>query len=105
MIHRRHVYSYSKVVQELRRRFDAGHEKIVSGAGAGDVEEMPFGVIDVFQVRVIGDRLDPLLKWNDLIVAGHDSDGAKLQPLRQVHGAHRNAPSGSLNMIVQEGEL
>ena len=98
-------YSHSKVVQELRRRFDASHEEVVSGTGAGDVEEMPFSVVDILQVRVISDRLDPLLKRNDLIVAGHDSDGAKLQSLRQVHGADRDAPSSRLNMVVQDSEL
>ena len=46
-------YSHSKVVQELRRWFDAGQEEVVPGTGAGDVEKMPLGVVDIFQVRVI----------------------------------------------------
>ena len=78
----RHRTSHPKIVQELRRWFDSSHEEVVPGAGAGDVEKMPLGVVDIFQVRVIRDRLDPLLKRNHLIVAGHDSDGAKLQSFR-----------------------
>ena len=66
------------------RNSDAGHEYVVPGAGAGDVEQMGFGVVDIFQVRFVGDRLDPMLKRDDFIVAGHDSDGAKLRPFAVV---------------------
>jgi CheY-like chemotaxis protein len=48
-----------QIVQELRRRIDAGHEQMVSGTGAGDIKEMPLGLVDFFEVGVVGDILDP----------------------------------------------
>ena len=41
-------YSHLKVVQELRCGSDTGHEEIVTGASAGDVEEMSLSVVDIF---------------------------------------------------------
>ena len=37
-----------QVIQKLRRRIGRGDEQVVAGAGAGDVEELAFGVVDVF---------------------------------------------------------
>ena len=46
--------SAGEVVQELRRRIDAGHEQMVAGTGAGHVEQMPLGLVDFFEVGIIG---------------------------------------------------
>ena len=40
---------------------------------------MPFGLVDVVEVGFIGDRGDALLRWDDLVVAGHHYDGSELQ--------------------------
>jgi hypothetical protein len=50
----------AEIVEEFRRRFDAGDEEMVAGAGAGDVEEVAFGVVDLLEVGIVRDRLDPL---------------------------------------------
>ena len=54
-----------KVLNKLRRRFDACHQQMVAGAGAGDVQQVPLGVVDIFQIGIVGDRLDALLQGND----------------------------------------
>ena len=55
---------------------------MVAGAGAGDVEQMTLGVVDLLQVGVIADCFDACLQRNDLVVASHDGHGAKFEPLR-----------------------
>jgi hypothetical protein len=32
---------------------------MVTGTGAGDVKQMPLGLVDFFEVGIIGDILDP----------------------------------------------
>jgi hypothetical protein len=61
---------------------------MIPGAGAGNVDQVTLGIIDLLQIGIVADRLDALLQWNDLVVAGHHSDGPKFEPLRQVHGAN-----------------
>jgi len=39
------------------------------------------------QVGLVGHGLDPFLRRDDVVVAGHHDDGAELKALRQVHGA------------------
>jgi hypothetical protein len=50
-------------------------------SGTGDVEQVPFSVIDFLQVSVITDRLNALLQGNHFVIAGHHHHGPKLQPL------------------------
>ena len=40
--------SHSKIVQELRCGFNAGHQEVVAGAGASDIKQVSFRVIDIF---------------------------------------------------------
>jgi len=47
--------------------------------GAGDVEQVAFGVVDLFQVGVVGDGFDAFLEGDDFVVAGHDHDGAEFE--------------------------
>lgn len=42
-----------EIVQKLGRRCDTGNQQTVPSAGAGDIEQMPFGVIDLLQVSVV----------------------------------------------------
>ena len=50
----------------------------------------------------VGDRLDPLLKRNDLIVAGHDGHGSKLEPFREVHRCDRSAAVPRLQLLIKD---
>ena len=90
------------------RNSDAGATPVTSRWSlrprAGDVEQMALGVIDLLQIGVVADRLDALLQRNDLIVAGHDHHGAKLQPLGQMHGADRDMTAGGFDLFVENLE-
>ena len=83
--------SIPQVVQEFRRRSPARHQQMIARTSAGDVKQVPFRVVDLFQIRVVGDGFDPFLQGNDLIVTGHYRDSAKLQPFREMHGADRRS--------------
>jgi len=55
---------------------------VIASASASDIKKMALAVVDFFQVSVVGDVLDPLLRRNYLVVACHDRDSAEFQPLR-----------------------
>ena len=42
--------------------------------GSSQIKQVPFGIIDFFEIRVIRDRFDPFLQRNDFIVASHHND-------------------------------
>jgi hypothetical protein len=65
---------------------------MIPSAGTGDVEEVPFGVIDFLQVGVITDGLNALLQGNYFVIAGHHDHGPKLQTFGEVHRANRDVP-------------
>ena len=58
----------------------AGHEQMVAGAGAGNVEQMALCTVNILKVGFVGNGLNPLLKRNNLVVTGHDADCSELQP-------------------------
>ena len=39
-----------QVIQELRSRGATDHQQMIAGAGAGDVEQVALGVVDLFEV-------------------------------------------------------
>jgi len=41
------------------------------------------------------------LRRDDLVVAGHDGDGAKLQPLRKMHRADRDLALRDLDPVTE----
>ncbi len=49
--------SARQIVQELRRQIDAGHQQMIAGAGARHVKQVPFAVVDFFEVGIVGDIL------------------------------------------------
>jgi hypothetical protein len=59
---RRSEPSHPQVTKECRWRVDARHQQMIPRTGAGDVKQVPFRVVDLFQVRVVGHRLDPCLQ-------------------------------------------
>ena len=53
--------SHPQIIEKFRCRFDARDQQMIPRAGARNVEQVAFGVVDFFQIRVVGRRLDPLL--------------------------------------------
>jgi len=39
-------------------RRNACHQQMIAGTGSGDVKEMAFRIVDLFQVRIVGYHLD-----------------------------------------------
>jgi len=74
-----------QILQEFRGRVGAGNQEAIPRPGAGDIEKVPLGVVDFFEIRHVSNALDSLLKGQYLVIAGHDHDGAKLQPLGKMH--------------------
>ena len=54
---------------------------MVTSTGARHVQEVALAVIDLFEIRIVRDILNALLRGNYLIVAGHDRDSAEFKPL------------------------
>lgn len=63
---------------------------------------MALGVVNLFEIRLVADGLDAFLKWDDVVVAGHDDDGAKFESLGQMHRADRDAAGRRLEVVVQD---
>ena len=62
---------------------------------------MPFRVVNLFEIRVVRDRCDPLLERNHLIVAGHCYNRTEFQAFGEMHGADGSSASGGLNVVVE----
>jgi hypothetical protein len=77
---------------------------MIPRAGAGHVEQVALGIIYFLQIRIVADRLDALLQRNYLVVAGHHDHSPKLQSLGEVHGADRNVPACSFNVLIENLE-
>jgi hypothetical protein len=73
--------------KELRRWQHAGHEESVSGTGASNIEQMPFGLVHVVQLDLIGYRLNAGPQGQHVVVARHDDDSLEFQSFRKMHGA------------------
>lgn len=91
-----------EVIQELGRWLHGRDHQVVAGARAGHVEQVPFRVVDLLEVGIVGYVLDPFLEGDDFIVTRHDCDSAKLQSLRQRHGAYRDAITTRAASFVQD---
>ena len=65
---------------------------------------MPFRVVDLFKVGIVGDCFDPFLQRNHLIVTGHHDDGPELQALGKVHGTERDVPACRSYPLVEHLE-
>ncbi len=55
-----HPPSLPHIVQKLRPQSATCHQQSVARSRAGDVEEVAFGVVDLFQIGVVGHRFDAL---------------------------------------------
>ena len=56
---------------------------MVASTGAGDVKQVPFGVVDILKIGFVRDSLNSFLKRNHLVITGHYSDSPELQALCQ----------------------
>ena len=90
-----------QVVEELGRRRNAADEEVIACPCAGDVEQVALAVVDLREIAVVGDGFDARLRGDDLVVAGHDGDRAKLQSLCEVHGGDGEMPLVRFDMLVQ----
>ncbi len=72
---------------------------MIAGACARDVEQVALGLVDVFEIRVVGDGLEARLEREDLVVAG--GHGTELEAFGQVHRADRDAPDCAIRIAIQ----
>jgi hypothetical protein len=77
---------------------------MIPSAGTGDVEEVPFGVIDFLQVGVITDGLNALLQGNYFVIASHHDHRPKLQTFGEVHCADRDVPALGFDVFIEKLE-
>ena len=90
-----------QVVEELGGRFGAGHEETVTGARAGDVEQVALGGVDLVEFGLIADSFDSCLRRQHLVIAGGDDHGAKLEAFREVHRADSDVAGDAARVLRQ----
>ncbi|HUE87244.1 MAG TPA: hypothetical protein VMO26_14305 [Vicinamibacterales bacterium] len=67
---------------------------------------MALRLVYVSEISVVDDVLDPRLKRQDLVVARRHYDGAELQTLCKVHGAHSDASRNRVPVsVIQQGDI
>ena len=57
-----------QVVQKLRGRGDAGNQQVIPRPGAGHIQQVALGVVNLLKIGVVGDGFDALLARNHFIV-------------------------------------
>jgi hypothetical protein len=77
---------------------------MIARAGAGDVKQVPLGIIDLLQIGVVAYRLDALLQRNNLVVTGHYDHSPELETFGKVHSANRDVAAGGFDMLVENLE-
>ena len=60
---------------------------MVAGPGAGDVEQVALGGVDLVEFGLIADSFDSCLQRQHVVIAGGDDHGAKLEAFREMHRA------------------
>jgi hypothetical protein len=78
---------------------------MIAGTRASDTEQGPLAVIDLFEIGVVGDILDPLLRRDHLVIAPHDCDGTKFETLREMHRADRDLAGCDLDLVAEFDRL
>jgi len=43
---------------------------MISRPGASDIRQLPFGIVDLFQIGIVGNAFDPFLQRDILVVTG-----------------------------------
>ena len=101
MHHHAYLRMVDQIIKKLRRWIDAGHKQMITSSGAGDIEQVTLGVVDLLKVRIIGYGFDTFLERHDFVIAGHHRDSSELKPLSQVHGADRNVPRRRFHLVAE----
>ena len=58
--------------------FTPCHQKIVPRTCAGNIQKVPFGIVDLIQICLVSNRLYSGLEWDDLSVASHNNNSPEL---------------------------
>ena len=69
----------TEAFRSFRNSDHSSHQQKIAGTGARDVKQMALTVVNLFEIGIIGDILDALWRGNDLVVARHYRDGAKVK--------------------------
>ena len=62
---------------------------------------MTLSVVDLLKIGIVSDALDPLLRRDNLVIAGHYRDTLELQPLCEVHCTDGDAAALRLGGFVE----
>src|SRR3954469_5330098 len=81
-----------QISQKFRTWCHASDQETITCPGAGNIEEVPFRGVDLFEFDLVSDGLDPSLKRANVVVAGHHDDRLELQSLGEMHRPDRDAP-------------
>src|SRR5690349_15659059 len=74
---------------------------MISRPGAGNVKKLPLGVVDLFEIGLVSDGFDALLRGYDLVVAGHHRDRTEFETFSQMHRANAEFTSDGLHTLVE----
>jgi hypothetical protein len=69
---RRFSYRVFEIAEKLRGRINAREKKLIAGPRAGNIEQMPFRLVNLIEFGFVGDGLDTLLQGQYVVVAGHN---------------------------------
>ena len=78
---------------------------MVARTGARHIKQVPLAVVDFFQVGILSDILDALLRRDHFVIARHDRDSTKFQTLRQMHSADRKLAGRDLDLVAEFDRL
>ncbi|MEX0680812.1 MAG: hypothetical protein WD097_05475 [Balneolales bacterium] len=65
------MLSPTHILQKLRSRLHPGHQQVIPRPRARHIKQMPLGVVHLLQIGIVGDRFNPFLMRDDLVVTGH----------------------------------
>src|ERR1700688_2321842 len=54
-------WSSLQVIQEFRPWLNSAHKQSIARPGTGNIQQLPFGLVDVIEVHLVGNRFDALL--------------------------------------------
>jgi hypothetical protein len=76
---------------------------VIARPGAGHVQKLALGVVDVLKGCFVANRLDARLRRYHLVIAGHHRDGPELEEARLAAGQLSELPAQSIGERVGEG--
>lgn len=95
----------AEIVEELGDWFHTGYQEVIASTGARYVEKMAFGVVNLFEIGIVGCTFDPLLGRKDRVIAGHDDDRAEFEALGKMHGPRRRGTRRDFDGLIQRPEF